>query len=103
MGLAKPGTPKPAQKPAALPVMGPKPIGPVPSPNGISITSFLFDFYHLPPRNLPPHPLPKPNGGKGMGWIFTLEHVGHDIGTLFAKVSKGTSHSCPSLLHLKRL
>jgi hypothetical protein len=81
--LAKPGTPKPAQKPALLPVIGPNPIGPVPSPNGTFITSFPFIFHHrLPPRNLLPHPRPKPNEGKGMGSIFPLKHFGHDKGSL---------------------
>jgi len=42
IGLANPGVPKPAQKPAPLPVIGPIPLGPVPSPNGISLTPFPY-------------------------------------------------------------
>ncbi len=40
IGLANPGAGNPVQKPALLPVIGPIPLGPVPSPNGI--------FTHLP-------------------------------------------------------
>lgn len=42
MGFMKPGTGKPAQNPAPLPVIGPKPMGPVLSPQGIVLPPFLF-------------------------------------------------------------
>ena len=40
-GVMNPGLPNPAQYPAARPVMGPKPMGPVPFPAGIRHTSFF--------------------------------------------------------------
>ena len=47
-GFADPGIPYPAQVPAARPLIAPLPNGPVPSPPGIVVSSFLKDCLLLP-------------------------------------------------------
>lgn len=47
-GFADPGIPNPAQVPAARPVLAPLPMGPVPSPPGIVISSFPEDCLLFP-------------------------------------------------------